>query len=227
MSYFSIGTTYFSESHSRCLWKWSITSMWMYIRLIKHLSIFLRNGVRKWKEAQCLSLRHIRQIQEEMQMFARCSGPIVRSTLDIHTKRNSYTRCMFISFLCVQGQTITDSAKCEPSWWTNRKIESMERAVLITNENRKHAIQLLWARKCFSRPASIGLCQTDIVYFLFPTVIRFNWSNVSFRGSTMWKWSAHTQSKPDVNWSSYSIEFASSLLCLFLYSIYKFDAEQR
>ncbi len=72
----------------------------MYIRLIKHISIFFllihiecENG-----RKPNISPIHIRQIQEEMQMFARCSGTIVRITLDIHTNEIATLYCMFISF---------------------------------------------------------------------------------------------------------------------------------
>lgn len=42
-------------------------------------------------------------------MFARYSGMIVRITLDIHTNRNSYIRCIrSFHLICTQGQIITE-----------------------------------------------------------------------------------------------------------------------
>lgn len=53
----------------------------------------------------------LRQIQEEMQMFARNSGMIVRITLDIHS--NEIATLHVYIYISIQGQIITDSTKCK------------------------------------------------------------------------------------------------------------------
>ena len=110
----------------------------MYIRLIKHISIFvlLMNGVRKWKEAQYLSCILDKYRRRCKCLLDRAVRLFESRWIYIQTKWVHYVYVHFV--LCIQGQTtITDSAKCRLRWWTN--IEYLKWVTkfffLITNLN--------------------------------------------------------------------------------------------
>lgn len=114
----------------------------------------------------------LRQIQEEMQMFARNSGMIVRITLDIHS--NEIATLHVYIYISIQGQIITDSTKCKVWWWTNR-IEKMLR---FSNNKKKFFYigkSLNWDR-CLN---IIFSYKCGILHFLFFFFLPFSFQLIN------------------------------------------------